>query len=777
MNNFKLNNIIFPEYINYKLNSNILFSNIGKVVDRKDILKILNYLSRTKLFNKINIYKFKNNIFIDVKKKNIIEKFIFVGNKILDYKSLLNILKNFNISIGGLFDSKNILNFIKYINFYYKNIGKYYFHLSYKKILLKNKNFLLKFKFNEGNYLKINEIKLLGNKLNINNNLFSFDFFKKINHINSPFILNILNLNYLLKYFEYIKSIYFNYGYLDFDYVIKDIKIIKKKYINLFLKLNEGKRYKIYNVNINIKNKKFEKYFNLIKKDFFLDNYYNIENVKNIYDYILYFLKENGFYKSKINVKVIKKNFNNVNLIINVNLDKIFYFGKTILSNIYLSKQIDLNKEIPYKFGSVYKENLVYLGKDNLLKTGFFKNIIIKKKIIIKDKFYQVNVIYFLYKNYNGILNFNIGYDNKRKINYELLFSRENVFNVGNKLIFNIKKNNYFKSGYISLLYLYNYVKNIYINNKLFFNVLSDIKNNNYSYTNFDFGIKNNIIFNINDFTKYNFGINYIYNYFFNIKPHLSLLNYISSIDKIYLSNLNKKYVFNDFFIKNSFIMNSLDESIFPLFGYYINLNSKISIPFSKNLYYKFLINLSKYIYLDKNKYFLLFLNSYFGYGSGFNNKVFPFYENFHYFDNSLRGFDLNSIEPNIVYLNSKFNVCKNNNKICLSNDLLGGNVLYSLNAEFILPLYKILNEKYSNNFRASFFLDSGSLFDTTWINNNDTIKHGVPNFSKNLLRLSTGISLKINTPIGVVNISYGYPLIKYFTDKVNNFRFSISSR
>ncbi len=783
INRFKLKNVIFygRSNYNYRFSRYALFSKVGKLVGKKDIFKILKYLNRTKLFSRISIYKLENNLFIYAKSRKLIDKFVFIGNKTLNNRFLLDSLRYFDIKIGDVYNYRNMLDFINYINFYYRNIGKYNFFLKYFRIPLRNHNFLLKFKFFEGKYLKINRIRFIDDELKVYHNISSFYSFKKNNNLGKSFILNFSNLYYLSKYFDYIKSIYLDYGYLDFNCRIFRINVLKNKSLDLFFKLNTGKRYELSNIDISVENTNFKYYFNKLQRILFLDKYYNFNDVRIFYKRALNYLTNRGYLKSKINMSLVKERHRRVRLLIDIDLDRIFYFGKLSLNNISLLKQEELKGIIPYYFGKLYKEDLIDVGRNNLLKTGFFKKVIVKTKVIVNDDYYLVNVIYVLTKNSNGMLNFNVGYSDKKKINYEISFSKENLLTLGSELVVNVNKSDDLYSGNVSWLYLHDYKRNISIKHKLFFNNLSNIENNGYGYSNFNLGFKNKVILIPDNNTIYHLGLDYVHNHLLSDKMHLSLYRYVSAIDKSFLhdlKDLNSKLFLSDFYIKSRIIVDELDKNVFPTFGNYFDFNSKISIPFisSSSSFYKFLINFSKYFYISEEKDILMFLSGSFGYGESFNNRNFPFFENFHFINKHLRGFDLNSIEPNIIYMSTKLNRCKNGAQLCLSNDLLGGNVIGTLNVEFILPVYKIFSEKNNNIFRFSIYLDSGIIYDNTWKNNRSTVRSNIPDISKRLLRLSTGVSFKINTPFGLLNMSYGYPLVKYQKDKIYNFRFNIGN-
>lgn len=44
------------------------------------------------------------------------------------------------------------------------------------------------------------------------------------------------------------------------------------------------------------------------------------------------------------------------------------------------------------------------------------------------------------------------------------------------------------------------------------------------------------------------------------------------------------------------------------------------------------------------------------------------------------------------------------------------------------------------------------------------------------MLKISAGISCKIITPLGVLNLSYGFPVLYNKNDEIHNFQFNIGN-
>ncbi len=761
-------NIKDKYYVN--LYSKILLNFLGNYFSINNINNIINCLYKTNYFDYIKIYKFNKIIFIYLIEKSFIYDFIFKGNYILTNDKIFFILNKFNIKKKSFWNNYLNLQAKNFIIDEYKKLGKYNIKIDFIKICNKKRHCILKINFNEGYYLKIRKIFLKKNKLylNLNNNDLKF-----LNY----FIY--FNFNDLLINLSYIKDFYFKYGYFDFYFKKINFVFLNKNILDVFIDLYKGNRYKIYNIYIknNIKNNKINIYINKIKKKFFYKNInYKYNILKNIIYNIDIYLKNNGFANFKINFNYQKLNDNKIILFLYIKADNIFYINKIFFKNINFYRNKFLYKNIPIKDSDLYNEYLLNLGKKNIIKSNIFSSVSWKKKFLKINNKNKLNIVYDFKENYDSKLNFGINYGRENNLNYELNLFKKNFFYLGNDILIKSIKNKFYNSSEIYFKNFISYLNNFLIKHKLFYNYSFDNQFNNYGYLNIYYGYKSYILWKINNFLNYNFGIEYLYNNIYKTKSYLSILKYLKSLDINYI-NISKKnpLVINDYLIHFNFKFNKLDNIIFPNYGFYINLNSKFTILKSTNNFYKIYFSLSKYLPLDKKKKFIFYFHNFIGYSNGLNNKIIPFYENFNSLGNNLRVFN-NNISPHHILINSNKYKCKKNKYMCISPYYSGGNLIILLNNELIFPNF--LNKYYSRYFRTSIFIDSGLILDSNWTNTFKNKINNIPDYGNinNMFKTSMGISLKLMTSFGILNLSYGFPLFYNENDEINNFQFNIGN-
>ncbi len=760
-NSYRLNDIVFKGINNNTILvcKKKIFNNIGNVIYKNDFSKIIQILFKTNKFNFINVYNNNNKLYIYLKKKREIWDILVKGNKLFSNIYIFNELKRFGIFKKNEFNFYNFLKFKKFLLNKYKNYGKYFTKIYFNKIKFKNNFITLIVNIKESDFINIKNILYSGfnfikkediyNFLNFNyyfNNLFVEKF--KLNN----FIMNLINL----------KLYYINHGYINFNFNKLVVKILNNKNVFIYIKVKEGPRYKISNLIINSDIKKYNFIIDKIKKKyFFINNYYNIKFLEKIIFEIKNFYKNKGYYDVKINIlNVIKKN--TIDVILKVDSGKIFFIRK--IKFLINKDNINLNNILPKDIinlkGNKYQKFFIEKYKKKLYDTGFFENIFVNFKKIGSNK---LDVFYNLNINNDKIIKFGVDFKNKN-INLNLILSKSHFLRLGDNFLFKINKNYLNSLYYFSLFYPIDYKNKIFYKYK--FSYLKNNNKNNLDNLNIiknTFNIKNSLIYLLNNYFKCILGINYLYNDVF-IKNNHFILKYLNNIDKNNLFVLKNNFTLQDFFLFNNLTFNNLNNKYLPLYGTYINFNNKITILKSFNNYYKSTLIFNKYLPLDKNKNWILFFNFYLNYGKSFNNKQYPFYEYFI--------LNKNNILHNYNFLNFKNKEWSSLNK----------EFILFLGTELIVPNKVFFLKNYYKYFRISLFLDNfyinynkNVIFknysqhrDNLWLNLNKDIFKDV--------RISCGLSFKLFTPFGPINISYGYPLKKNFKDKFSYFQFSLSN-
>ncbi len=773
---FNLTNIVFlnSNKLNNSYYLDLIKKKFGNLIYKKNIPDLIKFLYQTNLLENINVYESNNNLVLDFKNRYILLDILVDGNFILKKDAILSILKEFNVVRGSYFNEYSLHKVIEYIKDQYKNFSKFNLQIFISKVYYLNKYIKLKLNFVENDDLKVRKILFFGNKFFDRNKILSFLHIKEYDWKLFFLKKNIFRKDIFLYDLELIKKFYFNAKFLDFN--IKDIKVnfIKKDFVDLIIYFNEGKKYTL----LNIKSKNFmqyKEYFIKKKNEFFTVNKnVTLDLISTLLKVLEEKIKSDGYLKSKILVKIKKLVNNKFDIIFDLYLGKRFYVRKIIFEGNNFTLDNVLREYLYQLEGSLLNLSLVNKSKVNLQNSSFLKDV----NYVIQDVKFEsnkVDIIFSVKESDKGVFNFGLGYSKKSSLNYNFSASEKNFLGRGNDISFKLVYKNDYKSLYISYIYPYRlYDYNLYYNNKLFYTNIPK-KKDNFNYSNINYGFERDVIWFINEFLKFDIGVSYIYNYVDNLGKKLfsektfKLLN-----DKISINVDKNSYEYNDIFLVNNLYYNSINDDVFPTSGLYLNINNKFTIPGSDNNFYKIKLDLSKYFSLDEDKNWIFSIHNTIGYGSGIWNSDFPFYENFFPTEGFVRGLDYSNIGPHSIYIDSEYHKCAENRKICFSDNISGGNAVFSFSTELSLPFNYFLDESYFKYLRFSFFLDVGNIWNTKWKNTVDTIKYNIPDYSKffSTVRLTSGFVLKINSPLGPLNLSLGYPIKTESYDKKEFFQF-----
>jgi outer membrane protein insertion porin family len=190
----------------------------------------------------------------------------------------------------------------------------------------------------------------------------------------------------------------------------------------------------------------------------------------------------------------------------------------------------------------------------------------------------------------------------------------------------------------------------------------------------------------------------------------------------------------------------SRDSAFTPSRGSLSAASLEFTLPVGDFRYAKLGVNHQRYIPLAKNYTLALNLDIGIGQSIGGVNK-YPFFKNYYAGGiGSIRGFEPSSLGARETSGTASVPI--------------GGRAKFVASAEYVFPLPGTGNEGLVRSF---LFLDAGNVFPGTSINFAD-------------LRYSTGIGLNWASPVGPMKISFGIPLNKQPTDRVQRIQFQIGT-
>ncbi|PZP36449.1 MAG: outer membrane protein assembly factor BamA [Roseateles depolymerans] len=186
----------------------------------------------------------------------------------------------------------------------------------------------------------------------------------------------------------------------------------------------------------------------------------------------------------------------------------------------------------------------------------------------------------------------------------------------------------------------------------------------------------------------------------------------------------------------------SRDSVVSPMHGKYQRVNVETSAVGDAK-YAR--VNLQYQQYFDITSKITLGVNSELGWGVGLGGKPYPIFKNFYGGGlGSVRVFEAGTLGP-----------------VDITGSYSGGNRRFNTNAELYLPVPGSGNDR---SFRIFGFFDAGNVW----------ASHEKMTFDS--IRASAGIGLSWISPMGPLRLSYGKPIRKERTDRIEKFQFQIGT-
>lgn len=695
--------------------------------NNKKLNNILKQLYKTDLFSDIKIITKDNIIKVKVTENPIINKIEIIGNKKLNNDV---ITQEMSLTERSVYTKSKLINDIARINEIYKRSGRIHAKISPKVRFLDNNRLDLLINIDEHKKTKIQKI------IFHNNHKISSRKLKKIiatkekkwyRGSTSFFDPDRVSFDKQL-----LRKFYLNKGYATFN--VDDTKIEYIPEINGFIAnyfLTEGVIYNFSDVLFksqysNIKLASLKQFVHIKPKQRF-----SLSAIEKSVDDILNYLSDTGFAFADVEYD-IKTNHDNKTATIEFSIkkNKRIYIRKiNIIGNTRTEDKV-IRREIRLLEGDPYNNTRLKRSQQRLSNLGFFSNVKIKKfPVPGKD---LIDIVFEIEEKPTGELNFGLGYSTTEKFLGNVSIKERNLMGKAHSIALSAQKSS--RSNDIDLSY-----------------TIPNFMDREFTFGVDLFHLQTEYLESLSEIKTKGLGTNIHYE----LTEYLSQsLGYSWKIDDV--SNIDNN--------ASTFIKEQIGRNTYSALSqglYYDKRNNKLN-P-SKGYYIKFSTTLaglggdSKFIKAELG-----------------GVKYYPFWNDNLIFKTLLKGGLIESYDDDIVRINHRFFLGGSSLRGFRNAGIgprdntgaaLGGKYFYKGTVELLFPIG--LPEELG--FKGSVFSDFGGL---TKLDNKT-----IDILDKNSIRISYGLGISWNSPLGPIRFDFAKTLKKENFDRTERFRINFGVR
>ncbi len=724
-----INNINISGLKRVERETALSYANIdtNKVISTEDLNAALKRLYNTGLFSDISFDTKGNTLNINVVENPIIGIRAFDGNDKIDDKILESEVQSAPRSV---FSKAKAQQDVQRILDVYKRAGRYGVSVE-PKIIKKPENRVdLIFEIEEGPEAKIDTINFIGNKhytgKDLQNEIMSkesrwYRLFSSAENFDRE------KMNYDQ---ELLRRFYNRHGYADFAVIsaIAELSRDKTSFVLTFT-IDEGKRYTVNNISINsnvsdVDAKEWYKYVTFNNGD-----WYNSDEIEKTVNALTEELARKGFVFVEVVPNIHKdRETGKLSVVFDINENaKVFVNRINITGNTRTLDEV-IRREFRLAEGNVFNVAKIKESRRNVERLNYFSKVDIDSERVDYDKA-DINVE--VEEKSTGYFNVGVGYSTVNGALVRAGVTENNFLGKGQQVSLNAGVSQRSTDYSFSFTEPYFLDRRLSAGTDLFYQTEDYQDESNYDMDTMGARIR--------------FGWNYT-------DDLTQYVRYTLKQDKIKNVSSASKYIQSeegnavDSVIGQTLVYDKRDSIIKPREGYYLSFGNDVSGLGGDDKYLKFDAKAYKFYTLNDHYTFKFFING--GYVTGYGDEDVRLSQRYFLGGNTMRGFETGGISA------------RDKN----TKDALGGNWMLWGGAEVAFPLG--LDEL---GIRGRTFVDIGTTGKPDNIDTSDVDYSSSP-------RVSVGFGFEWTSPMGKIDIDFGFPIVKEDYDETEVFRLNFGT-
>ena len=724
-----INNINISGLKRVERETALSYANIdtGKDISAEDLNAALKRLYNTGLFSDISFDTKGNTLNIKVVENPIIGVRAFDGNDKIDDKILESEVQSAPRSV---FSKAKVQQDVQRILDVYKRAGRYGVSVEPKIIKKPDNRVDLVFEIEEGPEAKIDTINFIGNKhytgKDLQNEIMSKES-RWYRLFSSAESFDKEKMNYDQ---ELLRRFYNRHGYADFAVIsaIAELSRDKTSFVLTFT-IDEGKRYTVNNISINsnvpdVDAKEWYKYITFNNSD-----WYNSDEIEKTVNALTEELSRKGFVFVEVVPNIHKdRETGKLSVVFDINENaKVFVNRINITGNTRTLDEV-IRREFRLAEGNVFNVAKIKESRRNIERLNYFSKVDIDSERVDYDKA-DINVE--VEEKSTGYFNVGVGYSTVNGALVRAGVTENNFLGKGQQVSLNAGVSQRSTDYSFSFTEPYFLDRRLSAGTDLFYQTEDYQDESNYDMDTMGARIR--------------FGWNYT-------DDLTQYVRYTLKQDKIKNVSSASKYIQSeegdaiDSVIGQTLVYDKRDSIITPREGYYLSFGNDVSGLGGDDKYLKFDAKAYKFYTLNDHYTFKFFING--GYVTGYGNEDVRLSQRYFLGGNSMRGFETGGISARDKH----------------TKDALGGNWMLWGGAELAFPLG--LDEL---GIRGRTFVDIGTTGKPDNIDTSDVDYSSSP-------RVSVGFGFEWTSPMGKIDIDFGFPIVKEDYDETEVFRLNFGT-
>lgn len=692
----------------------------------------LRALFATGLYKDVRIDVDGGVLVVIVEERPVIANIDFVGLKEFDKDPLIKALKDFGISEGQPFDKALADRAEQELKRQYLTRSLYGAEIVTTVTPQERNRVNISFSVTEGSASKISEIRITGNKI------FSESTLKGLFDLNEGGWLNFYtkadrySRAKLDADLENLRAYYLNRGHLEFNIESTQVAISPDKQdISISINVKEGQAFTVAAV-------KLEGDFLGKEADFKTlvaikpGEPYRAEAVSQTTRAMIERFGSFGYAFAKVEARPdVDRATGTVTITIVAEPSRRVYIRRINVAGNTRTRDEVVRREFRQFESSWYDGSKIKLSRDRADRLGFFSEVTVDTNEVAGTAD-QVDLTITVKEKATGNLQLGAGFSSADKLSLSGSIKQENIFGSGNYLGLELNTSKYSRTLVVSTVDPYFTVDGVSRAVDVFYRTQRPLNSQGEQYELVTPGASIRFGVPFSEYDTVYFGLGVERTEIRGDNLPLNYRNYRTEFGSITTAVP----------LSIGWSRDSRDSALVPNAGRLTSLNMDWGL-IGDTRYLRTNAKFQQYIPLSRQ--FTFGFNAEMGWGKGLGGHPYPIFKNFYGGGlGTVRGFDQNSLGP-----------------VDVTGAYIGGNRRLNLNSELYLPVPGTGNDR---TLRLFTYADLGNVW-----GENDAV-------TVNSLRASAGAGLTWVSPVGPLKLSYGAPIRKQPTDRIQRLQFQIGT-